>query len=76
MKKIFILLIDHQSHRCSREVDVDLEAITECAKGEEGNLLHKLAGDKTNSLRPKVKYFCCKYFMMFTMLECQSEIFI
>ena len=40
--------------RCSREVEVDWAAISECAKGLEGNKLHKEAGDKTSALVPRV----------------------
>ena len=40
--------------RCAREVTVDLPAIEACAAGDEGNLLHKLAGDLTHSLQPRV----------------------
>ena len=31
-----------------------MAAISECAKGLEGNRLHKEAGDKTNALVPRV----------------------
>ena len=40
--------------RCAREVTVDLPAIEACAAGDEGNLLHKLAGDLTQNLQPRV----------------------
>lgn len=33
---------------------MDWAAISECAKGLEGNKLHKEAGDKTNALVPRV----------------------
>ena len=40
---------------CSQEVDtVDWTTISACATGAEGNVLHKLAGDKTHELRPRV----------------------
>lgn len=42
--------------RCSREIEVDWAAISECAKGLEGNKLHKEAGDKTNALVPRVTF--------------------
>eukprot|EP00092_Neocalanus_flemingeri_P014375 GFUD01015506.1.p1 GENE.GFUD01015506.1~~GFUD01015506.1.p1 ORF type:complete len:243 (+),score=54.48 GFUD01015506.1:66-794(+) len=42
--------------RCSREMAVDWLAISTCAKGGEGNMLHKLAGDRTHALRPKVTF--------------------
>ena len=34
---------------------MDWAAISECAKGLEGNKLHKEAGDKTNALVPRVR---------------------
>ena len=41
--------------RCAQEVDgVDWAAVSSCAAGAEGNLLHKLAGDKTHALKPRV----------------------
>ena len=33
--------------------------ISTCAKGREGNMLHKLAGDRTHALRPKVQGTGC-----------------
>eukprot|EP00090_Calanus_glacialis_P042874 TRINITY_DN75980_c0_g1_i1.p1 TRINITY_DN75980_c0_g1~~TRINITY_DN75980_c0_g1_i1.p1 ORF type:complete len:234 (-),score=68.05 TRINITY_DN75980_c0_g1_i1:110-811(-) len=42
--------------RCSREMTVPWSDISTCAKGREGNLLHKLAGDRTHALRPKVTF--------------------
>ena len=40
---------------CTQEVDtVDWAAVSACARGGEGNVLHKLAGDKTHQLRPRV----------------------
>ena len=40
--------------RCTREVEVDWEAIQRCATTTEGKLLHKVAGEKTQTLEPKV----------------------
>ena len=62
-------------------MNVDFEAISDCAKGGEGNLLHKLAGDKTHGLRPKVRQNIfasrvSKYFMMFTLVVRSARIFI
>ena len=42
--------------RCSREVEVDWEAIQGCATSTEGELLHKVAGEKTGTLQPRVSY--------------------
>lgn len=42
--------------RCSREVTVDWPAISVCAQGKEGLLLHSLAGQRTHALRPKVTF--------------------
>jgi len=42
--------------RCAREVTVDLPAIEACAAGDEGNLLHKLAGDLTHNLQPRMTF--------------------
>jgi len=42
--------------RCTQEVDVDWLSISNCAKGKEGNFLHKLAGDKTHALEPRVTF--------------------
>jgi len=42
--------------RCSEEIDVDWSSISNCAKGKEGNVLHKLAGEKTHALIPKVTF--------------------
>merc|ERR1712013_20255 len=42
--------------RCSQEVSVPWADISTCAKGREGNMLHKLAGDRTHALRPKVTF--------------------
>ena len=33
---------------------MDWAAVSSCAAGAEGNLLHKLAGDKTHALKPRV----------------------
>ena len=40
--------------RCSREVEVDWEEIERCATTSRGNRLHQLAGQKTQTLRPRV----------------------
>ena len=42
--------------RCSREVEVDWEAIQACATSTEGEILHKLAGEKTGTLQPRVSF--------------------
>ena len=42
--------------RCTREVEVDWEAIRRCATTSEGEILHKLAGEKTETLRPRVSF--------------------
>ena len=49
--------------RCSREVEVDWAAISECAKGLEGNRLHKEAGDRTHALVPRVSGVSYKTFL-------------
>ena len=42
--------------RCSREIQVPFAKISACSKGGEGNVLHKLAGDRTHALSPRVTF--------------------
>ena len=40
---------------------MDWAAVSSCAAGAEGNLLHKLAGDQTHALKPRVGLFITIY---------------
>ncbi|CAG9759942.1 unnamed protein product [Ceutorhynchus assimilis] len=50
------LLPEDAGERCGRELNLDFSPINKCAIEQEGSLLLKKHGERTNSLHPKVKF--------------------
>ncbi|ENN74078.1 hypothetical protein D910_11490 [Dendroctonus ponderosae] len=50
------LIPDGAGERCGQEQNIDFKRINKCATEQEGSLLLKKHGDRTNGLKPKVKF--------------------